>query len=74
MVRSVLSTLVFAAYCLVNWLGNGILVVVTLLLVPAFARLARLPTLPLHRLAQHPLLLTLLVPAFWPRACFPASG
>ncbi len=61
---SVLRIINLMTYCLVNWLGNGVLVVVTLLLVPVFARLARLPGLPLNQLVRYPLLLTLLVPAF----------
>ncbi|WP_310398176.1 DUF6056 family protein [Hymenobacter sp.] len=60
----------FGTYCLVNWLGNGVLVVVTVLLVPVFARLARRP-LPLHQLVRQPLLLTLLVPAFLAAGLFP---
>ncbi len=62
--KSILLIINFVTYCLVNWLGNGILMVVTLLLVPAFARLAQLPELPLNRLIRYPILLTLLVPAF----------
>ncbi|MBC8084552.1 MAG: hypothetical protein H7Z21_15250 [Hymenobacter sp.] len=61
----------FGVYCLVNWLGNGVLVVVTLLLVPAFARLARRPELPVNHLVRHPLLLTLLIPAFLAAGLFP---
>jgi hypothetical protein len=68
---SAVATLKFTVYCLVNWLGSGILVVVTLLLVPAFARLARLPELPLNQLAQRPVFLTLLVPAFLAAGFFP---
>ncbi|HEX8326328.1 MAG TPA: DUF6056 family protein [Hymenobacter sp.] len=72
LVAGAVKTLVFAAYSLVNWLGNGILVVVTLLLVPLFARLARQPALPLNQFVRHPLLLTLLVPAFLAAGLFPS--
>ncbi|MBF9223156.1 hypothetical protein I2H31_18780 [Hymenobacter sp. BT662] len=65
-------TALFVAYCLVTWLGNGVLVAVTMLLVPALARLARFPDLPLHRFAQRPVLLTLLVPAFLAAGLFPS--
>ncbi|UOQ97391.1 hypothetical protein MUN81_19405 [Hymenobacter sp. 5317J-9] len=72
LVASVQATFLFAGYCVLNWLGNGVVVVVTLLLVPAFARLARLPQLPLNRLTRHPWLLTLLVPAFLVAGLFPS--
>lgn len=71
---SVYSTLKLTAYFLVNWLGNGVLVVVTLLLVPTFARLAQLSGLPLNHLAKasrHPILTTLLVLAFLTAGIFP---
>lgn len=67
-----LSAIRFTAYCLVNWLGNGVLVVVTVLLVPTFARLTKLPALPINRLAKRPLLLTALVPAFLAAGFFPS--
>ncbi|MCC3151553.1 DUF6056 family protein [Hymenobacter sp. BT770] len=70
--KAILGVIEFTVYCLVVWLGNGLLVVVTLLLVPVFARLAKLPALPLNHLVRHPLLLTLLVPAFLAAGLFPS--
>ena len=67
-----LSAIKFTAYCLINWLGNGVLLVVTVLLVPTFAHLANLPALPINRLARRPLLLTALVPAFLAAGFFPS--
>jgi hypothetical protein len=69
---TVLLIVKYTVYCLINWLGNGVLVVVTLLLIPAFSRLARIPQLPLNQFVRHPLLLTLLVPAFLAAGLFPA--
>ncbi len=48
--------------CLVNWLGNGALLALTVLLLPLSYRLARVPGLPLNRLAQNPVFITLLIP------------
>ncbi|KAA9333175.1 hypothetical protein F0P96_09350 [Hymenobacter busanensis] len=45
-----------------NWLGNGVLIAFTVLLAPLSYRLWRLPDLPLNRLAQNPLFITLLMP------------
>jgi hypothetical protein len=72
LVPSVVGVLKFMPYCLVIWLGNGVLVVVTILLIPLFARLARLPSLPINRLVRYPLLLTLLIPAFLAAGLFPS--
>lgn len=72
LLTSALSAIKFTVYCLINWLGNGVLPVVTVLLVPAFARLAQRPELPLNQLARHPLLLTLLIPAFLTAGFFPS--
>ena len=60
-----------AAYCVINWLGNGVLLAVTLLLAPLSARLAQRPELPLNQLARNPLLISaflfgLLVIGFFP--------
>ena len=49
---------VAASYALLNWLGNGLLPVITLLLVPAMRRLAAQPTPALQRLTRSPLLLS----------------
>jgi hypothetical protein len=72
LLKAGLGALKFTAYCFIIWLGNGILVAVTLLLVPVFARLARLPTLPINQLVRYPVLLTLLVPAFMVAGLFPS--
>ncbi|MCB2410423.1 DUF6056 family protein [Hymenobacter lucidus] len=48
--------------CLINWLGNGVLLAITVLLAPLSYRLSRVPDLPLNRLAQNPLFITLLLP------------
>lgn len=72
LLASASNTFIFTGYCLINWLGNGVLAAVTLLLVPALARLARRPGLPLSRLAKHPMLLALLVPAFLAAGLFPS--
>lgn len=45
----------------VNWLGNGIVPALTALLLPVSSRLWRVPALPLNRLAQNPLFITLLM-------------
>lgn len=45
----------------VNWLGNGVLVALTVLLLPVSYRLRQVPNLPLNRLAQNPLFITLLM-------------
>ena len=47
-----------ASYALLNWLGNGLLLAITLLLVPAMGRVAAQPTLALQRLTRSPLLLS----------------
>jgi hypothetical protein len=47
---------------LINWIGNGALVAITVLLAPLSYRLSRLTELPLNRLAQNPLFITLLLP------------
>ena len=47
-----------ASYALLNWLGNGLLLAVTLLLVPAMSRLAAQPAPVLQRLARSPGLLS----------------
>ena len=52
---------VAASYALLNWLGNGLLLAVTLLLVPAMGRLAAQPTPALQRLTRSPLLLSAVV-------------
>ncbi|GAA4038656.1 hypothetical protein GCM10022409_25270 [Hymenobacter glaciei] len=49
---------VAATYSLLNWFGNGLLLAVTLLLVPAMGRLALQPTLALQRLTRSPWLLS----------------
>ncbi|QNH62532.1 DUF6056 family protein [Hymenobacter sediminicola] len=57
-----LSKAALSAYRYVcNWLGNGVLPALTLLLLPVSYRLRRLPNLPLNRLAQNPLFITLLM-------------
>ena len=44
-----------AAYrCLIDWTGNGVLPVITLLLMPLGYRLSLIPELPLNRVAQNP--------------------
>ncbi|SHL39906.1 DUF6056 family protein [Hymenobacter psychrotolerans] len=51
-----------SAYRLVcNWLGNGVLPALTLLLLPVSFRLRRVAGLPLNRLAQNPGFITLLM-------------
>lgn len=51
-----------SAYRLVcNWLGNGALPALTLLLLPASFRLRRVVGLPLNRLARNPVFITLLM-------------
>ena len=67
-----LGIIKFTAYCLVIWLGNGILIVVTLLLIPVFARLARLTALPINHLVRYPILLTLLIPGFLAAGLLPS--
>ena len=52
---------VAASYSLLNWLGNGLLLAVTLLLVPAMSRLAAQPTPALQRLTRSPLLVSVVV-------------
>ncbi|GAA4392229.1 DUF6056 family protein [Hymenobacter koreensis] len=47
---------------LVNWLGNGVVLALTVLLLPVGFRLRNLPNLPLNQLAQNPLFITLLIP------------
>jgi hypothetical protein len=63
-----------AAYCVVNWLGNGVLVAVTLLLLPSSVRLAQHPGLAVNHIGRNPLLITALLfgllvvgffPSFW---------
>jgi hypothetical protein len=63
-----------AAYCVVNWLGNGVLLAVTVLLLPLSTRLAQRPGLPINQLARNPVLNTALLfgllvvgffPSFW---------
>ncbi|QNH62252.1 DUF6056 family protein [Hymenobacter sediminicola] len=63
-----------AGYCVINWLGNGVLLAVTLLLAPLSAKLAQQPELPLNQLTRNPLLITALLfgllivgffPSFW---------
>lgn len=65
---------VAAAYTALNWLGNGILLAATVLLLPTMARLAAQPGLPLNRLTHRPLWLTVValglvvaafVPTYW---------
>ncbi|AYA38016.1 hypothetical protein D3Y59_13780 [Hymenobacter oligotrophus] len=51
-----------AAYRLVvNWLGNGVLLALTVLLAPVGIGLHKVPTLPLNRLAKRPLLMLVLM-------------
>ncbi|TGE26597.1 DUF6056 family protein [Hymenobacter metallicola] len=47
---------------LINWMGNGVLLSVTVLLAPVSSRLSRHPDLPLNQLARRPLFSTLLLP------------
>ncbi|UOG75024.1 DUF6056 family protein [Hymenobacter tibetensis] len=67
-----LNDIKYTAYCLVSWVGSGVLVVVTLLLVPLFARLTQLPELPINRLTRQPIVLTVLLPAFLAIGMYPA--
>ena len=60
-VMAVAKAGVAASYALINWLGNGLLLAVTLLLVPAMGRLAARPTPALQRLTRSPLLLSAMV-------------
>lgn len=54
--HALFSTTVAVAYTLVNWIGTGILVPVTVLLLPVFQRLAQRRAAPaLQRLTQYPL-------------------
>ena len=62
---------VAASYALLNWLGNGLLLAGTLLLVPTMGKLAAHPTPALQRLTRSPLLLSavalgLVIAAFLP--------
>jgi len=54
---------VSARKSVVSWLGNGVLLALTVLLAPISYRLARVPGLPLNRLTQNPLFITFLIPA-----------
>jgi hypothetical protein len=51
-VRSILLANVSLAYTLVSWLSNGMLLVLTLLLLPALQRLVSLPGLALTKLTK----------------------
>lgn len=72
LITSAGRVVVFMSYCLVNWFGNGILLVVTLLLTPVFARFAQVPHLPLNQVVQHRVFLTLLIPTFLAAGLLPA--
>ncbi|KUG06005.1 DUF6056 family protein [Solirubrum puertoriconensis] len=48
---------------LIGWVGNGVLLAITVLLLPVSFRLSRVPGLPLNRLAQRPEFMLLLMPA-----------
>lgn len=71
---ALLRASVAAAYTVLNWLGSGLLLIPTLLLTPAMARLAIQPDLPLNRLTRNPwwltvvaagLVLAAFVPTYW---------
>jgi hypothetical protein len=69
------GTVISSAYLLLNWLSSGVLMAVTVMVLPLLLRLAAAPDMPWQRLARfHPLLLALLlfgllalagVPSYW---------
>lgn len=52
LIRSVVLAGVSLTYTMLNWFGNGLLILLTLLVLPALERLVRMSTLPLTRLTQ----------------------
>lgn len=54
LIESITGSSIALAYSLISWLGNGFIIVITLLLLPIMQRLVRLPGLPLIKLTQRP--------------------